>query len=112
VAADWLETGSGHDLHRAERLRLDLDALVDQLEAATGLNGRPRHFPDDHERARVAVQKAIKRTIDAIDDADPALAEMFRRTISTGVTCAYVPPADAPTTWSTRDLHDQGVRAD
>jgi tetratricopeptide (TPR) repeat protein len=50
LAADLAEAEGANDLHRAERLRLELDTLVDQLEAATGLGGRPRHFPDGHER--------------------------------------------------------------
>jgi hypothetical protein len=104
LTADLAEAEAANDLHRAERLRIELDALVDELEAATGLNGRPRHFSDEHERARVAVQKAIKRALDAVGDADPALAELLRLTISTGVTCAYVPSADAPIAWSSGDV--------
>lgn len=106
LAADLAEAEASNDLHRAERLRVELDALVDQLEAATGLNGRPRHFPDDHERARVAVQKAIKRAIEAIEDADTQLADTFRQTISTGVTCSYTPLATEPIAWSTQEPED------
>jgi tetratricopeptide (TPR) repeat protein len=102
LSADIAEAEAAHDLHRAERLRIELDALVEQVEAATGLHGRPRHFADDHERARVAVQKAIKRAIEAVDDADPALADALRHTIATGVTCTYMPDPSAPIVWSTR----------
>jgi hypothetical protein len=102
LTADLAEAEAANDLHRAERIRVELDALVDELEAATGINGRPRHFADDHERARVAVQKAIKRAIAAVEDADAALADMLRRTISTGVTCCYTPDGEAPIVWTSR----------
>jgi tetratricopeptide (TPR) repeat protein len=104
LAADLAEAEAANDLHRAELLRTEIDLLVDQLEAATGLGGRPRHFPDEHERARVAVQKAIKRAVDAVEDADPALAEILRQTITTGVTCTYTPSTTTPVTWSTREV--------
>ena len=50
--AEVAEAESGHDLARAERLRAERDAVVEQLAAATGLAGRPRAFVDDAERAR------------------------------------------------------------
>jgi tetratricopeptide (TPR) repeat protein len=108
LGADLAEAESANDLHRAERLRAELGLLVDELESATGLAGRPRHFPDDHERARVAVQKAIKRAVDAVEDADPALAEMLRRSVTTGLSCTYVPGADAPVSWSARAAEPAG----
>ena len=83
------------------QLRAELDALVDELESATGLGGRPRHFPDQGERARTAARKAIKRAIDAVDDVEPALADLLRTTISTGAACAYHPDPDRPVVWST-----------
>jgi tetratricopeptide (TPR) repeat protein len=103
LAADLAEAEATNDLHRAERLRAEIDLLVDQIEMATGLGGRPRHFPDDHERARVAVQKAIKRALDAVEDADLALSETLRQTITTGVTCTYTPSRKAPVTWYAHD---------
>lgn len=104
LGADLAEAEAANDLHRAERLRTEMDLLVDQLESATGLGGRPRHFPHDHERARVAVQKALKRALDAVDNADPALADLLRQTITTGVTCTYTPSPERPITWSPRDV--------
>lgn len=100
LADDLAEAEAANDIHRVEQLRAELDALIEQIEAATGLNGRPRHFPDDHERARVAVQKAIKRAVDAVEDAEPTIAETLRRTISTGTTCRYSPDPRRPVTWS------------
>jgi hypothetical protein len=53
-------------------------------------------------RLRPAVRKAIKRAIDVIDDANPAIAEVLRTTVSTGTTCSYTPDPRVPITWSTR----------
>ena len=100
LARDLAEAEEAHDLHRAERFRLELDALVDELASATGLNGRARHFVDDRERARVAVQKAIKRAVDVIGEADPALAELLHETVTTGAGCSYAPDPRIPVTWS------------
>jgi hypothetical protein len=100
LARELAEAEQAHDLHRAERYRLELDALVDELESATGLNGRSRHFVDDHERARVAVQKAIKRAVDVIGEADPALADLLHLTVTTGTGCTYTPDPSTPVKWS------------
>lgn len=104
LTQDLQEAETANDLHRAERLRMEYDALIDQLEATTGLSGHARHFPDDHERARTAVRKAIKRAIDAIEDAEPAVAVVFHYTVSTGATCIYTPDSHDPVTWSTSEL--------
>jgi tetratricopeptide (TPR) repeat protein len=98
-----------NDLVRCERLRDELDALVDEVEAATGLGRRSRAFADDGERARTSVRKAIKRAIDAIDDAEPALAEMLRETVTTGATCVYTADPRVAVTWVTGE--DADVRS-
>jgi hypothetical protein len=101
---DLAEAEANNDIGLAERLRTELDALVDELTAATGLSRRARTFTDNAERARTAVRKAVKRAIDAIDDADPTIAELLRSTITTGTTCAYRPDPRTAVTWSTRPL--------
>ena len=79
-------------LGRAEcssNLHAELDALVDQLTAATGLGGRARSFPADDERARSGVTKAIRRVIDEITSVSPSLGAHFCETIVTGLSCQY-----------------------
>ena len=49
------------------RARAEREWLAAQLASATGLGGRVRSFPDDAERARVAVGKAIRRALVRID---------------------------------------------
>jgi hypothetical protein len=112
LSDDLAEAEANNDVGRAERLRAELDALVDELTAATGLNHRSRAFADNAERARVAVRKAIKRAIDAVDDAAPAIAEVLRATVTTGAACAYTPDPSATVTWSTRPPPSADTDAD
>jgi tetratricopeptide (TPR) repeat protein len=79
------------DLARAERLRLERDALASELAGAVGFGGRMRGFPDSPERARTAVRKAIKRALDVIAEADPVLGDELRAGVSTGLVCRYTP---------------------
>jgi hypothetical protein len=101
LTGELAEAEADNDIGRAERLRLEMDALVDELESATGLGGRSRTFNDPVERARTSVRKAIKRAIDVIDDANPAIAEILRSTVGTGTSCVYTPDPRRPVTWST-----------
>ena len=48
-------------------------------------------FPDQGERARVAVGKAIRRALARITETDPILGEHLRQTVHTGVRCSYWP---------------------
>jgi hypothetical protein len=76
----------GRDAARAER-----DWLVAQLASSAGFGGRVRSFPDQGERARVAVGKAIRRALARITEADPILGDHLRHTVHTGVRCSYWP---------------------
>jgi tetratricopeptide (TPR) repeat protein len=91
LMADLAVAEADNDLGRAEQLRIELDAVVEQVEAATGLGGRPRAFVNEQERARTSVRKAIKRAIDEIDAADPMVGELLRASVVTGSVCMYTP---------------------
>jgi hypothetical protein len=71
--------------------RAERDWLVAQLSSAVGLGGRTRAFPDQPERARVAVGKAIRRALVKITKADDVIGEHLRQTVHTGVRCSYWP---------------------
>jgi hypothetical protein len=86
---DALESGDDHD--RAVRARAERDWLVAELASAAGLGGRPRSFPDQGERARVAAGKAIRRALVRITEADPVIGAHLRQTVHTGVRCSYWP---------------------
>jgi hypothetical protein len=75
----------------AESARAERDWLTAQLATATGLRGRTRAFPDQGERARVAVGKAIRRALARIDDADPVIGGHLRQAVHTGARCSYWP---------------------
>ena len=77
---------AGDEATRAER-----EWLVAQLAGAAGFGGRVRSFPDQGERARVAVGKAIRRALARIAEADPILGDHLRQTVHTGVRCSYWP---------------------
>ena len=88
------ELESGDDPGRAAslgRARAERDWLVAQLSNAAGFAGRTRSFPDQPERARVAVGKAIRRALARITEADAVIGEHLRQTVRTGVRCSYWP---------------------
>jgi tetratricopeptide (TPR) repeat protein len=88
------------DAPAAKRLQAELDALLDELRRVTGRGSRSRDFADPAERARTAVRKAIKRAIDEISAAEPAIGALLRRTVTTGITCSYTPDATQPVRWT------------
>jgi hypothetical protein len=86
------ETGIGElEPDRARQVRAERDWLVAQLSSAAGFGGRTRAFPDQPERARVAVGKAIRRALARITEADAVIGEHLRQTVHTGVRCSYWP---------------------
>jgi hypothetical protein len=86
------ETGIGElEPDRARQARAERDWLVAQLSSAAGFGGRTRAFPDQPERARVAVGKAIRRALTRITEADAVIGEHLRQTVHTGVRCSYWP---------------------
>ena len=92
--AEIAELESGEDPGRASslgRARAERDWLIAQLSSAAGLAGRTRAFPDEPERARVAVGKAIRRALARITEADAVIGEHLRQTVHTGVRCSYWP---------------------
>ncbi|MGB9306052.1 MAG: hypothetical protein WCB92_20955, partial [Mycobacterium sp.] len=92
-ARSWVDTG------RAAKLGAERDALLDQVRAATGLGGRPRVPGSVHERARIAVRKAIANAIDRVAAADPPLGRLLSDTVTTGAICRYDPDPDRPVRW-------------
>jgi hypothetical protein len=97
--ADLDEARSWADAGRAAKLGAERDALLNQLRAATGLGGRPRVSGSAHERARIAVRKAIANAIERVAAADPSLARLLTDTVSTGAVCRYDPDPDRPVQW-------------
>jgi tetratricopeptide (TPR) repeat protein len=74
----------------------ELAMLTQELARASGLGGRVRSFADVPERARVAVRKAIKRAIDEISVANPAVGRHLAERVETGTVCRYRLESSAP----------------
>ena len=99
IDADLNEARSWADTGKAAKLAAERDALLDQLRVATGLRGPRRVSGSSHERARIAVRKAIAHAIDRIAAADPSLGRLLSDTVSTGAICRYDPDPDRPVQW-------------
>ncbi len=99
IDAELGEAESWADGPRASRLRLERDALLDEVGAATGLGGRRRQFSSAHERARVSVRKAVAAALDRIEQHDGSLARQLRDSVRTGGACRYDPDPDRPVRW-------------
>ncbi|WP_235921504.1 hypothetical protein [Lentzea tibetensis] len=78
--------GSGDD-----QVQLERDWVLAELAAGSGLGGRARAFPDNPERARLAVGRAIRRALTHIERADPTIGAHLRAGVHTGIRCWYRP---------------------
>ncbi|GGM35030.1 hypothetical protein ACFFX1_44230 [Dactylosporangium sucinum] len=81
-------------MERADELAsmtAERDWILGELRAATGLAGRIRSFTNESERARIAVGKAIRRALAAVDGVDSVIAAHLRASIHTGTRCSYRP---------------------
>jgi hypothetical protein len=83
------EAEEWHDQARLSALRHERDFLLAELSGSLGLGGRPRHFADEAERARINVTRAIRSTIRKIATYDAALGELLNARVTTGRRCRY-----------------------
>lgn len=97
LQAEIDDADAAHDRGRAERARVEMDAVVDHLAAALGLGGRARRAGGAAERARSTVTQRIRSTIRRLDAVDPRLARHLQVSVRTGVFCVYAP--DEPVRW-------------
>jgi tetratricopeptide (TPR) repeat protein len=89
-----------NDSERAAQAREELDFLVQELTAATGLGGRDRRMGSDAERSRVNVTRAIRSALARIREHNPELGRHLERTVRTGTFCAYQPDPRATIDWT------------
>ena len=87
------------DDERLARLRVERDALLDELMASTGLGGSRRTTGSTGERARVAVRKAVAAAVDRIAEHDAGLGRLLRDTVRTGAVCCYDPDPARAVRW-------------
>ena len=91
LAAELDEAEDWHDPDRAENLRNERDALIQQIAAVTGLGGRPRRLGDETERARKTVSARVRDALSKMDRAHPELAAHLREALQMGTMCSYAP---------------------
>lgn len=97
--ADLAEAERLGDLGNAGRIRVERDALTEQLATALGLGGRDRRTADAIERARSTVTQAIRKAIKRVHAVLPGLGDELRLHIRTGAHCVYLPNPEHPPTW-------------
>jgi hypothetical protein len=78
-----------HDAMRIEHLRTEKDNILAHVKKSFGRAGRPRAFPEEDEKARKAVDAAIRRAIVTIRKSQPVLADHLQGLINRGVRCWY-----------------------
>jgi hypothetical protein len=69
------------------------------ISQARGPHGRRRTFPDEGEKNRQSVSKALRRTLKDIATYHPKLWEHLNRAVDIGFACRYDP--ELPTQWET-----------
>ena len=87
---------------RASRIRQERDCIAEQLALAVGLGGRNRNAASQTERARSAVTKRIKISIQRISEAMPSLGHHLTARVKTGYFCSYTPHPNRPCPWTVR----------
>ena len=97
---DLEEAEQFNDTARAERARIEMNALAEQIASAIGLGGRNRRMGSEAERARSAVTKRIKNSINRIGEAIPSLRRHLAARIKTGYFCSYNPQPERPVGWT------------
>jgi non-specific serine/threonine protein kinase len=96
---DLNEAERSNDTYRAEQARTEMNALAEQLASAIGLGGRDRKTGSEAERARCAVTKRIKDSINKIGEAIPSLRRYLAVQIRTGYFCSYNLSQEHPVAW-------------
>jgi len=99
LQADIDEAETHHDLERATKHRVELDAILGELRAAVGLGGRDRLRGSGNERARINAARTIRRAVAAIGTALPDLGAHLDVSVRTGHHCTYAPEPAAALTW-------------
>lgn len=85
-----------NDLARSAALQKEYDELLDHLSKSLGLNGKIRTTHDPIEKARSAVTWRIRKAIEKIDKANPALGKHLSVSVKTGMFCIYTPEKPLP----------------
>jgi hypothetical protein len=88
------------DTARSEHLTAERDALLGELRAAYGIDGRARRSGATADRARSAVTQRIKDAVARLLREHPEAGRHLQRSLRTGTFCVYEP--DGPVDWELR----------
>lgn len=102
VEEDLEEARADADLAREELAERDRDYLVAELSGAFGLGGRARVTGASAERARTAVARALRYSLQRLEAAHPLAAAHLSRAVRTGSFCSYSPDPTRPVEWAIR----------
>jgi hypothetical protein len=91
LRAEFEDAERCNDPGRAAAARVEIDQLVEELRAATGLGGRARRASSDADRMRIAVTRRIRAAIEQLGKLHPALGDHLERSVRTGFACCYAP---------------------
>lgn len=89
-----------NDPHRRALAETERGFLLAELASAVGLGGRLRSVGSDSERARMAVARSIRYSLDQLRRQHPALSAHLHHAVHTGTYCRYVGDPLNPVTWS------------
>jgi tetratricopeptide (TPR) repeat protein len=101
VDDDINEATLHNDIARIEKAQLDRDYLLAELSHAVGLGGRLRSSGSSVERARTSVTRSIRYALAQLERHHPIAANHLRRTVRTGMYCAYETDPSSRVTWET-----------
>jgi len=91
LESDLARADERGDQAASARAGAERDALVKELQLATGLAGRRRRLGDPAERARKAVSARLHEAIVRIEQQHPELGRHLRESVATGRSCRYQP---------------------
>ena len=99
AGSELSEAQENQDLGRTESLQHEIDALEQAIRSSAGLGTRRRKTGSDAERARVAVRKRVKASLDRIRRDLPGLHAHLAASLRTGTVCRYSP--ESVVVWTT-----------
>jgi hypothetical protein len=102
VEEDLEEARANADLAREELAERDRDYLLAELSGAFGLGGRARVTGASAERARTAVARSLRYSLQRLETSHPLAAAHLSRALRTGSFCSYSPDPTRPVEWTTR----------
>lgn len=91
LQAELSEAEASNDLERAVVVQKQYDDLLGHLSKGLGLQGKIRQTNNGVEKARLAVTWRIRKAIQTIEKAHPALGRHLKVSVKTGTFCTYNP---------------------